>query len=258
MKSAQIVYCFGEIVERCGLKEYRTNSPDRIPVYLDKHGKTPLVITNNILNQFIEPEFRVHLYKIPQKGEPVEVSNKYFPKTFREELRSDHFILDERHTFPHSGNSKSVLHLVCEVNGIVLDLNYFYLFAEVPKSLPVHKDEKTFAQHNENLIKSKKMLGNCGRPLIPYGCFDMSSNPLENVPRLQQRELGCTYQFGSMPSNQVHGIFQQEEYNVQESYPHVMDEGTSTWDNFKDPDPLMEIEDLIIESEPLLKDDSTP
>lgn len=45
-----------------------------------------------------------------------------------------------------------------------------------------------------------------------------------------------------MSSNQVHGIFGQE------SYPQVMDDDeTSTWDNFTEPDPLMEIEDLIIE-----------
>jgi hypothetical protein len=169
--SSSIVYCFGEIVLRAGLEQIQGNSHSSIPIYVDKHGKTTLHIINNIQEHMMIKQLSVHLYKIAQNGEAEEVVNEHFPKIYDSNIKHIIEIQDGRHTFPHSGNSKSVLHLKCKVDGEEIELIYFYLFAEPPKKLPRHKNEAEFAKHNANLLQSKNMFERSGTVNITLAIY---------------------------------------------------------------------------------------
>jgi len=230
------VYCFGEVVLRAGLEKIQGNSLGKIPIYVAKHGKITIHIYNNFQHHC--KRLRIRLYTISKKGEYEEVDNYYFPKTIEiDKLQDTIVIQDGRHTFPHSGNAKRILHLVCVADDSIFDLDYFFLFAEIPKKLPTHFMEAKFAEHNAMLIKKMYNCSEHRTPLLHNNYSDPFKALFQNFSfggKQQDHGLNQTIldNANSISNNQVQTSSHQEIYRE-----------TDIFDELNAPDPLMEIDD---------------
>jgi hypothetical protein len=236
------IYCFGEIPLRAGLRRIQGDSPGKLPIYIAKHGKIIINIINNL--QHYCRRLSIHLYAISQDGTRNELKNEYFPKVFENDELTDTIVIqDGRHTFPHSGTSKRILHLVCIADGFIFDLDYFYLFAEVPKTLPTHFMEKRFAAHNAKLGLMKMHIRNRHRTQLLRNTY---SDPFEAF----FQNIG----FGGI--QQDHGLNNQTFHDSGDSIPNNQVQTGShrgncnippdIFEELDAPDPLMEVDDLIL------------